>query len=255
MNITPFGDVNTIINSLTEGLKNILDLNLVGLYLTGSLSYGDFNPKRSDIDFLAVLNAPVSSEKLKKIEQLHKDIEKENKKWAERIECSYVTKDMLQNTLPPKTPRPYIGEGKFYSKAPYGNEWIINLYWLYSKGKTIAGPDFKTFIKPVDIADVQKASVRDLFKEWQPKIKDPDYLKNSHYQSYVVLNLCRLLYTMVCNKLATKKISASWVKNEYPEWKNLVKIAEDWGYGKEMNLQEETINFIQFVIDGVNKKD
>lgn len=255
MKITPFEDINTIIDSLAKGLKDILPQNFVGLYLTGSLSYGDFNPESSDIDLLVVLCSTVSLEKIKEIEQLHKNIEQGNEKWARRIECSYISRDMLQNILPPKLPRPYVGEGKFYAEAPYGNEWIINLYWLYYYGKAIAGPDFKTLIKPVDISEVQKACVRDLFKEWQPKVKDSDYLKNSHYQSYVVLNLCRILYTVICNKLASKRISASWVKNEYPRWRNLIKTAEDWRYGKEMNLQEETVKFIQFVIGVVNEKD
>lgn len=255
MNITPFKDINEIIDSLAIGLESVLGTNLIGLYLTGSLSYGDFNPNRSDIDFLAVIQIPLSSEELKKVEQLHKKIELENKVWAERIECSYVTKDMLQNILPPKTPRPYVGEGKFYPEAHYGNEWIINLYWLFHKGISIFGPDFKTLVKPVNITDVQKASIRDLFKEWQPKIKDLNYLKNAHYQSYVVLNLCRIFYTAKNSKLTTKRNSAAWVKKGYPQWKNLIKTAENWEYGREMKAQDQVVKFIQFIINRVDDSE
>ena len=56
---------------------------------------------------------------------MHLHIKRNKKKWAKRVECSYVSLDMLQEILPPKTPRPYIGEGIFYFEAPYGNEWII----------------------------------------------------------------------------------------------------------------------------------
>jgi hypothetical protein len=53
---------------------------------------------------------------------------------------------------------------------------------------------------------------------------------------------------------ATKKISASWVKHEFaPEWSPLIQTAEDWHYGKEMNLKEQTIEFIQFVVSKVRK--
>lgn len=254
MNVTSFEDVNKVVNSLANSLKDILGSNFVGLYLTGSLSYGDFNSESSDIDLLVVSNEFISSEQIKKIEQLHKKIELENKMWTKRIECSYVSKKMLQNILPPKTARPYVGEGRFYDEALYGNEWIINIYWLYNRGINILGPNFKTLIKPVNILDVQEACVRDLFKEWKPKIDDSNYLNNPHYQSYVVLNLCRILYTVIGGKLSTKKVSAFWVKNKYPQWRNLITTAENWKYGKDMKLQDEARNFIRFTIDEVNKK-
>ena len=97
----------------------------MGVYLTGSLSYGDFNPESSDIDLLVLLRKPAAQEKLEALKQMHLHIKRNKKKWAKRVECSYVSLDMLQEILPPKTPRPYIGEGIFYFEAPYGNEWII----------------------------------------------------------------------------------------------------------------------------------
>lgn len=42
--------------------------------------------------------------------KMHLDVERNNDKWAKRIECSYVSFEMLPSILPPKTPRPYIGE-------------------------------------------------------------------------------------------------------------------------------------------------
>jgi len=51
MKPTKHKDVNQILHLLKTGLINILGKNLVGLYLTGSLTYGDFNRGSSDIDF------------------------------------------------------------------------------------------------------------------------------------------------------------------------------------------------------------
>lgn len=57
------------------------------------------------------------------------------------------------------------------------------------------------------------------------------------------------------NSTATKKVSASWVKNEFaPQWSNLIQTAENWQYGTEMNLQKETVEFIKFVINKINEK-
>jgi hypothetical protein len=250
--ITKYKDVDETLHSLTTGIAHILGDNLVGVYLTGSLSYGDFNPKSSDIDLLAILKKPASQTQLEALKQLHLRVERNNKKWAKRVECSYVPLDMLQEILPPKTSRLYIGEGIFYPEAPYGNEWIINQYLLYKYGISLMGPDFKTLIKPISIEDVRDACIRDLFEEWAPKSNDPEWLNNSHYQSYIVLNLCRILYTVMCHSTTTKKASAAWVKNELaPQWTTLIQTAENWSYGKKMHLEEETIRFIEFVMNEV----
>lgn len=252
--LTKYKDINNILELLKRGLLEIFRENLVGFYLTGSLSYDDFNPKRSDIDLVAIIKIPASQKKIKLLKRLHLRVESKNKKWAKRVECSYVPIRMLKNVLPPKTPRPYVGEGIFYPKAKYGNEWLINQYLLYKYALPIFGPNFKKLIKSVNIKDVQKACIRDLFKEWQPKIKNKKYLNNSHCQSYVVLNLCRILYTVIRGEVASKKISASWVKNQFtPEWSKLIKTAENWQYGQKMNMRKETEDFIKFVIDKVKK--
>lgn len=252
--ITSYPDITIILDTLTQGMLQIIGNNLLGVYLMGSLSYGDFNPNNSDIDLVAIVNDPLSLEQLEALKRMHLQVEATHEKWATRIECSYVPRGMLSNIKPPKAPRPYFGEGIFYPEAPYGNEWIINQYLLYKHGISLIGPDFKTLVKPIDIEDVREACIRDLFEEWEPKINDPEWLTNSHYQSYIVLNLCRILYTASCHETATKKSSATWVKREFgPRWTMLIQIAEDWEYGKEMNEQEEAIEFIKFVINKVKE--
>ena len=246
--ITPYQDINDVLYFLAQGVQNIFGDDLVGFYLTGSLSYGDFDEGRSDIDLAVILKKPASPEKIELAKKLHLDTEQKYTKWSKKIECSYIPLDMLQNILPPKTPRPYVGGGTFYPEAPYGNEWLINQYFLYKYGITLIGPEFKTLIKQIDIADVQKASIKDLYEEWEPKITDRAYLDDSHQQSYVVLNLCRILYSAMCNDAVSKKVATSWAKNEYPQWKDLIEIATSWHYGIKMERQKEVIEFIRFVI-------
>ena len=249
--LTPYLDINELLFSAANVIRDILGDNIIGFYLTGSLTYNDFVPWRSDIDLLVVVKDPLSKEDINQVEQLHMDIERCYPQWAERIECSYLPVAQLKNILPPKAPRPYMGGGKFYAEAPYGNEWIINQYFLYKYGIALIGPDFKTLAAQVNINDVQKASIKDLFMEWTPKLNDPEWLENSHYQSYLVLNLCRILYTVICGDAASKTISAKWVQAEYPEWVGLVKIAMDWKYDVKMDEKEKVIEFLRFTIDKI----
>lgn len=251
-NVTPYQDINDVLLFISGGIQNIISKNLTGLYLFGSLTYGDFNPDSSDIDLVTITNRAIDHHELALTKQLHTKIEEHFQKWSHRLECSYTPVNMLKNTLPPKEPRPYYGGGIFYDEAHYGNEWIINNYLLYEYGIPLIGSDFKKLINPIDIVEVQKACIRDLFQEWEPKITDFKWLDNSHYQSYLVLNLCRILYTVICGITGTKKVAAEWVKNEFGlPWENLIKTAESWKYGKEMSMRNESIDFIKFTVDKI----
>ena len=156
------------------------------------------------------------------------------------------------NITPPGS-RPYYGEGTFYAEAPYGNEWIINLYLLYNHGIAVFGPEFNQLVQPIKITGVQQACVQDLFKEWEPKLREPEWLDNPHYQSYLIMNLCRIINTVVNATVLSKKKSADWVKLKYPEWKELIQTAQGWHYGLELKQKERTLEFLKFVIQEVNQ--
>lgn len=251
--ITPYQDINNILVEYVNSAKNILGGNLVGIYLSGSLAYGDFVPARSDIDLQAVIKEPLTKEELGLIERLHKSLIKSSPLWASRIECSYVPMEIIKEVLPPKTPRPWRGFDVLYPAAQAGNEWIINHYFLCKYGIALEGPDFKELIPPVDMAEVKKASARDLFKEWKLKVNDQEWLGNGHYQSYLVLNLCRILSTVVGDKPGSKKVAAEWTKRKYPQWKDLIEKAEKWEYGEEFYQADETIEFINFAVQKVDE--
>ena len=246
-----YPEINHLLQAFANAVEIILEENLIGLYLFGSLVYGDFLPNRSDIDLVAIVQQPLNHTELIKIKKLHEQFGEKYPEWKERLECSYTPVAMLSSILPPAEPRPYFGGGVFYAKAEYGNEWIINNYLLIKNSFAMIGPQFKTLLKPIDIADVQKACIRDLFTEWAPKVHDQQWLENPHYQSYLILNLCRIFYTVSCGDTGNKRVSATWVKNHYPEWLSLIETAEAWEYGKPMPFTQETIGFIQFVIDNI----
>jgi predicted nucleotidyltransferase len=249
-------DIAEILNPLSREIKNLLGENLIGIYLFGSLAYGDFSLGSSDIDLVVITRIPIEPNKLALVKKMHHQIGERFSQWHERLECYYTPIDMLKNILPPKNPRPYYGGGIFYDEAPYGNEWIINNYLLLESSIALLGPPFKTLCSPIEITEVQKACIRDLFQEWEPKIRDDEWLDNSHYQSYLILNLCRILYTVFCKATASKKISSEWVKDQFGSpWNHLIEVAQRWQYGKTMCEKENTINFIKFVIEKIKQTD
>lgn len=251
--LTPHQDINDLLADWTESVKNVLGENVVGLYLSGSLTYGDFVPERSDIDLQAVVRRPLDKTELELVERLHKDLNERYPAWKSRLECSYVPLELMREILPPKTPRPWWGFDTLYAEAPAGNEWIINHYILSKHGVALYGPDFNTLIPPLDMREVREANARDLFEEWKPKINDLEWLANPHHQSYLVLNLCRILHTAVGDEPGSKKAAVEWAKRTYPQWKGLISEAEQWEHGKEMNRKDEAVDFVRFAVAEVEK--
>jgi hypothetical protein len=244
---TPFPEIDEVLIDIAQRIKDTLGDNLAGIYLFGSLTYGDFNLGRSDIDLMTLVNRPLTTDEVKKVLVLHRQVETVYPQWLHRIENSFTPTSMLGNTQPPLQPRPYYNDGEIWD-AQYGNEWIINLYLLDKHGITLAGQDIHELVKSIDIKDVQEACKRDLLQEWEPKLRDPEWLDNSHYQSYLVLNLCRILYTIQNSDARSKKVSAQWVKSTYPQWQDLIDTASSWHYGMDMRKQAEALEFLKFVI-------
>jgi hypothetical protein len=245
-------DIGEVLDFLATGIDRIFTDKLVGFYLTGSLSYGDFDPGRSDIDLLVVLETPVTDKEALMLQKLHEEAEAAHPAWRARIECSYVPRAMLSEILPPKQPRPYVGAGIFYPQADYGNEWIINQYFLYRYALPLRGPEFRTLLeRPVEMAAVQAACRRDLYREWAPMLDNPSPLADPHVQSYVILNLCRILYTVRTGQALSKRVACQWAKEEYPRWAQLIGNAEKWIYGDAFDHRGETLSFIHLAMEEI----
>lgn len=251
--LTPDGDVSQVLVLLSENLQSILGKQLIGLYLTGSLTYGDFDRGRSDIDFLAVVDQKLTTEQLKHIESMHRHIGKSVPVWSKRLEGSYVTKDMLASIERPRISRPYVNGGKL-SHFKYGNEWLLNLYVLQECGIALFGLDPKTVFPPVDINLVREASKKDLLEDWAPKDSssfESEEYESAHMQAYAILTMCRILYREFNDDVASKRKSSAWVKTTYEEWRELIEKAENWQHGQEIDAVDETLDFIKFTLNKV----
>lgn len=250
--LTPHEDVNQALSLLTDGLQELLGEQLAGLYLTGSLTYGDFDKGSSDIDFLAVITKPFTDEQLEAIKELHQHIAKAVPFWAKRLEGSYITIDMIRAKDRPDVKRPYVNGGKV-NLYRYGNEWTINLYALQETGVAIVGPEPSQMFPTVTIEDVREASKQDLLDDWQPKLDDPNGFNqegydSNHLKAYAVLTMCRILHRAKNDGIASKRVASKWVKETYKEQADIVAKAEQWEHGKNMSSDDEVRNFIRFTM-------
>ena len=133
-------EVESLLESLTEGIKLVFSDNLVGLYLTGSLSYGRLDPSSSDIDFMAIVNSKVTDEQRHMLASLHEHIGEQYPKWASRVDGSYLTQDILTSIEPPIAPRPFVNGGKMWQPdPPFRDDWLITIHNLRTSSKVLFG--------------------------------------------------------------------------------------------------------------------
>jgi predicted nucleotidyltransferase len=73
-------------------------LRPVSLCAHGSLAMGDFQPGRSDLDLIAVIEQPLSPEQTARLTELHERLDREEPA-AEKLHCSYMAATQLTDFL------------------------------------------------------------------------------------------------------------------------------------------------------------
>lgn len=240
---TPHPDVNEILDVLFTRVTRILQDQLIGMYLFGSLANGDFD-EHSDIDVLFVTNEKISDDTFSSLKQMHADINKFDSSWAIQIEASYIPKDALQRYDPQNNLHPHMdrGNSEVLHMMMHATDWIVQRYLLRENGIVITGPDLKILIDPVSQDDLRWAVARVLPLWVDPMIEDPSKIDTRGYQSFIVLSLCRMLYTLQTGQILTKPAAAKWgTQNLDPKWTSLIERALVGRQNPNLHVQSEDL--------------
>ena len=122
---TPHEDVNKLLHLLLTKVQAVLREKLVGFYLYGSLSLGDFDPEASDIDFLVVTTEELSGELLDHLRDMHASIAASGLRYANRLEGSYIPRAPLRRYDPHNARHPTIGVDWEFHVGQHGSNWVI----------------------------------------------------------------------------------------------------------------------------------
>ena len=224
---TPYPKVNEILDILHANVKEILNEQFVGMYLYGSLANGDFD-EHSDIDVLIVTKEEISAGIFSALQQLHKRINQIDSPWAAQIEASYISQAALRRFDPTNTLHPHMdrGDEEVLHMMSHESDWIVQRHILHERGIVIEGPDLQRLIDPVSRDELRRA-VAGVLPLWiQPVLENPSLIHKRGYQSYCVLTLCRMLYTLKHGKIASKPAAAKWaLENLDPKWRLLIERA------------------------------
>ena len=210
-----------ILDIIVERYKNILDKNLVGIYLHGSLAMRCYTTE-SDIDFIALIKEPMDISTKKAIIEsiMHlKDLPKKG------IEMSVVldlyAKEFVYST-PFELHYSNLHKDKYMSDENYicggftDNDLAAHFTIIKHRGICLYGKRIEEVFSDIPVkyyidsirSDVENAR--------------EDIIENT---VYITLNLCRVFYYISKNVICSKLEAGNWAKEIVPQ--QYGKIIED----------------------------
>ena len=251
---TPYPDVNEILSVMFSNVQDILGSQFAGMYLFGSLANGDFD-EHSDIDVLIVTDGKISEDTFTALKEMHKRLNEIDSPWAIQIEASYIPRTALRRFDPSDNIHPHMdrGEDEVLHMLVHERDWVVQRHILRERGVVIKGPDLRSLIDPVSPDELRRAVV-DVLPLWsKPILEEPSRIKKRGYQSYCVLTLCRMSYTLQHAGILSKPQAAKWaLENMDPEWKPLIERALTGRQNSNLDADPEdikrTLAMMQYVL-------
>jgi hypothetical protein len=253
MQPTAYPDVNRVLEQLLARLQTILAPKLVGIYLYGSLVYGDFEPRSSDIDLLTVITSPLTDEELSALAQMHLAFSAANPRWEDRIEVAYLSLDAITSFHSHRSLIANISPGEPFHTLKAGKEWLVNWYMVRAIGIALFGPQPQEVIPPIAKEEFIE-NVRNNALAWAEWVEN---FRHRGGQAYVIITMCRALYTLTYGEQISKPKAAAWASQTYPQWAALIQNALAWRVdwrdpaGEAEATYPETVRFVHFAISQI----
>jgi hypothetical protein len=259
---TPFAEANAVLGEFFTNVHALLGSHLVGMYGSGSLALGAFDPLTSDIDFVVVTDADLPDDLFTRLQDLHARFAASGSRWAARIEAVYIPEMALRHPTRSLAPYPQIEQGTTLQRMPLESGWMFQRYTLREHGVVVSGPAPWTLIDPITPDDLRRATVTataEIVGEWsEHATHDPSWLawlRPREHRAFVGLTRFRLLYSFATARVASKPGAAEWAQPVVGQpWSTLIARALMGQLESgEISADEvnDTVAFIHYTLDHI----
>ena len=232
--------VRPVLALLLTSIQDVLGDQLVGLYLYGSLSSGDFDPASSDVDFLAVTREAITGGDpgFERLREMHRRIAASGLPFADHLEGSYIPEDALRCYDAVMAWHPTIGSDWPFKLGFHGANWVIERAIVRERGVVLYGPPPETLIDPVSPEQLRAATCQQLTAVWQTRIDDQydHWPRPRLFPAFAVLTHCRALYTLQHGAVCSKPVAAAWAAQTHPAWEPVIA----WAHAHRADREETT---------------
>jgi hypothetical protein len=251
---TPYPAINALVHELLSRVQTIVGPHVIGMYLDGSVTSDAFD-QASDIDFVVVTDQEIAGRLFSELQAMHEQIAALDSPWATELEGSYISQRALRRYDPSQATHPNIerGAGERLKMAYHHADWIVHRYILRERGITLVGPPPQTLIDPISPTDLRQAMISMLPAWAAPLLQNAATIQARGYQSFFVLSLCRVLYTLHTGTVVSKRAAARWAQEALGErWVSLIERAWAGRLSPEGDASaeyiQETLEFIRYTV-------
>jgi streptomycin 3"-adenylyltransferase len=212
-----------VLEQHTNALHGILGDKLMGVYVHDSAAMGGFSPQQSDLDYLAVVAAPLDPSERRQLSEVFVSLHGKSG-FRKGVEMSIVEARFAGNDF--RFPTPYefhMGtiEQLRHHGLPHHHEHcdpdLASFFTVVRKrGVCVFGRDIAEVFAPIDRKYFMRSNFEDLRSARDDILKDP---------VYVILNLCRTLAALDHDDVYSKIEGANLYLKERQEFRELVQTA------------------------------
>ena len=221
---------------VAKDLSRILRGNFVGFYIMGSFVMGDWDPKRSDIDFIAVTRKPLDKRESLEIGKMHKSLSQSD--LGKKLDGAYTYLEQLQQKRFEERTGSFE-DHEFKADCPCHLS-ADNVLCLLEYGKCIQGVPIKELGLSVSDEELSQAAYDMLLED----INEIDKKEDFQTLYYILIDMLRCIYTLETGKLPTKSKAIEYCRNLVGKdlYENIKALRE--GKIDEFPIEESDLNKI-----------
>ncbi|MDR7073972.1 aminoglycoside adenylyltransferase domain-containing protein [Fictibacillus barbaricus] len=194
-------DVREYLELYTALLLEVMPADRIhGIYLYGSLALGAFDPDKSDIDFITVLNGNISKDEIEQLKLVH--LRSNSHHYGAKMDGSYLTIEQIGKQNHDLERYPFYAEGKMHN----GHYDLNNITWwlLQTKGVVVYGKPISTLNLNVQWSDVQSTLNNNLNTYWNEKLERDMCFFYDDWVEFGVITVCRILLSLKYESIFSK---------------------------------------------------
>lgn len=248
LNLPP--EVTPLLDVLLALIREALPDNVVGVYLTGSLALGEFDPATSDVDILVVTERAASDAEFAALAAVHGRIPPVGNEFGQEYEVYYVDRETMRRWARGQRHLRAEPDAALHWETQRAN-FVIERWVVRERGVTLLGPDAKTLIDPVSAEEMREAARSEIsirIDDWAGGQPRPDWLGHRGAQGFEVETVCRALYTLATGELCSKPRAVAWAMRELPEeWHPLLGWSQRYKKDRTQDVSriEEVVAFVR----------